>query len=458
MINIVGLIKKCYFCKKYLRPFMRRDITKYFLIAFLIAIVSFSMSSERMKGKLREVGEGYAATSVNTAVFRGSSLATHGDTQYISYYDPEGYVILGKRKLGKEEWSLHSTQYKGNVKDAHNIISIGVDGEGYLHVSFDHHGHPLRYAKGIAPGSLELGELQSMTGIDEDDVTYPEFYTMPDGDIIFAYRSGASGRGNLVLNRYLTKDKKWTRIHDILIDGEGKRNAYWQMMSDREGVLHLSWVWRETWLVETNHDLCYARSKDGGRTWERSDGTPYQLPITMSTAEIAWEIPQKSELINQTSMTADSNGNPYIATYWRDADSSVPQYRLVWHDGKKWNMETVGRRTQAFSLSGGGTKMIPIARPRIVSDGKKACYIFRDQERGSKVSVAYTPRLGKKEWKVTDLTDFSVDAWEPSYDMNLWNNKRKLNVFVQTSHQGDGEKVVETEKKSEPVYVLEIGL
>ncbi|MDE5840790.1 MAG: BNR repeat-containing protein, partial [Muribaculaceae bacterium] len=215
-------------------------------------------------------------------------------------------------------------------------------------------------------------------------------------------------------------------------------------------------VWRETWLVETNHDLCYARSDDGGKTWKRSDGTVYQLPITEATAEIAWSIPQNSELINQTSMTADAKGHPFIATYWRDHDSKVPQYRLVWHDGKKWDMTTVGDRTEPFSLSGGGTKMIPIARPRIVSDGKKACYIFRDQERGSKVSVAYTPGLGKKDWIVTDLTDFSVDAWEPSYDVNLWNKKRKLNVFVQTSHQGDGEKIAETQETVSPVYVLEI--
>ncbi len=100
--------------------------------------------------------------------------------------------------------------------------------------------------------------------------------------------------------------------------------------------------------------------------------------------------------------------------------------------------------------------MIPIARPRIVSDGKKACYIFRDEERGSKVSVAFTPELGNKEWIVDDLTEFSVDAWEPSLDMNLWNGQRKLNVFVQASHQGDGEKVAEMQNNSEPVYVLEI--
>ena len=425
------------------------------LILMLIASVS-SLSAERIEGRLVKVGDGYAATSVNTAVFRGSSLATHGDTQYIAYYDGDGRVTLGKRKLGTDDWTLHKTRYTGNVADAHNVISIGIDGDGYIHASFDHHGHPLRYARSVAPGSLELGEMCVMTGNDEQDVTYPEFYNLPGGDLIFAYRSGASGRGNLVLNRYDTQSQQWTRVHDVLIDGEGERNAYWQMFADPNGTLHLSWVWRETWLVETNHDLCYARSDDGGKTWKRSDGTPYDLPITQASSEIAWRIPQNSELINQTSMTADTDGNPFIATYWRDQESEVPQYRIVWNDGDKWRMGTVGERKTPFSLSGGGTKMIPIARPRIVSDGKKACYVFRDRERGSKVSVGYTPLLGKTDWTIADMTDFSVDAWEPSHDLNLWNDQRKLHVFVQPSHQGDGEKVAQTEKNTEPVYVLEI--
>ncbi|MDE6742116.1 MAG: BNR repeat-containing protein, partial [Muribaculaceae bacterium] len=271
---------------------MNRIVWKYlFAIAATISAVAFAFGKEP-KGKLVKVGDGYAATSVNTTVFRGSSLATHGDTQYIAYYDGNGYVTLGKRKLGSEEWTLHQTQYTGKVTDGHNVISIGIDGDGYLHVSFDHHGHPLRYAKSVAPGSLELGDKIQMIGHDEQDVTYPEFYTLSNGDMIFAYRSGASGRGNLVLNRYDTESKTWSRVHDVLIDGEGERNAYWQMFSDLKGTLHLSWVWRETWLVETNHDLCYAKSEDGGKTWKRSDGTLYDLPITQTTAEKACEIPQ----------------------------------------------------------------------------------------------------------------------------------------------------------------------
>lgn len=431
-----------------------RNVFAAILLAMLVG--GGNNVSAAAPSKLVKVADGYALTSVNTAVFRGSSVVTHGNTQFVSFYDKDGNLILGRRKIGSEEWTISNTGYKGNIADAHNVISIGVDGKGFLHVSFDHHGHPLRYARSTAPGSLTLGPLESMVGEGEDDVTYPEFYTMPDGDLIFAYRSGASGRGNLVMNRYDVKEKKWHRIHDILIDGEGERNAYWQMYVDPKGTIHLSWVWRETWLVETNHDLCYAKSTDGGKTWLRSDGSPYALPITLASAEVAWEIPQNSELINQTSMTADSKGNPYIATYWRDQDSEVPQYRLVWHDGAVWNMSEVGKRTSPFSLSGGGTKMIPVSRPRIASDGKQAFFIFRDAERGSKVSVAHTPALGKADWEISDLTGFSVDAWEPSFDVNLWNRRRKLHVFVQTSHQGDGEKIADASEESSPVYILEV--
>lgn len=425
-------------------------IIRQFLPLFLILSIFPTLSAQR----LIKAGEGYSSTSVNTTIFRNSSLVTHGKTQYIAYYDGEGYLTLGRRKIGKRDWETHRTSYKGNVRDAHNDISIMIDGDGWLHVAFDHHGNTLRYCRSVAPETLVLGPLEAMTGEDEKDVTYPEFYRLAGGDLLFAYRSGASGRGNLVLNRYETSTRRWSRVQSILIDGENKRNAYWQMTVDNQGTLHLSWVWRETWLVETNHDLCYARSTDGGKSWTHADGTPYALPIREENAEYAWRISQKSELINQTSMATDAKGNPYIATYWRDSNSKIPQYRVVWHDGKQWNCSQVSDRKTPFSLSGGGTKMIPIARPRMVVDGHKAYFLFRDQERGSKVSMYYTRDIRKGKWKVRDLTDFSVDAWEPSIDTELWNRDQKLHIFVQETHQGDGEKSVRSTPT--PVYVLEV--
>lgn len=420
----------------------------------LSSILLLGISTTNAKNKLVPVGDGFSSTSVNTAVFRTNSLVTDGDTQYVSFYDPDGYVTLGKRRHGSNDWELNRTQYKGNVKDGHNIISMGVDGEGYLHVSFDHHGNPLHYAKGVKPGSLELGDMMPMTGIDEGNVTYPEFYSMSNGDLLFVYRSGASGRGNMAINRYDVKKKEWVRVQDSLVDGEEERSPYWQVYIDGNDVIHVSWVWRETWLVETNHDMCYARSSDGGKTWQKSDGTAYSLPITAKNAEYAWNIPQNSELINQTSMTADTSSHPYIVTYWRSQDSEIPQYRIIWNDGKEWNHRQISNRTQPFSLSGGGTKMIPISRPRVVAEGDYIGVVFRDKERGGVVSMAETRNGAKGDWTITDITDFDVDAWEPSIDTQLWRDSKKLHIYVQPTHQGDGEKAVESAPTT--VSVLEI--
>jgi hypothetical protein len=415
-----------------------------------ILLLSFSVSGQN----LISVEKGWASNSVNTTVFRKNSLVTYKDTQFIAYYDPDGNLTLGKRKLNTRDWTIHKTQYKGNVSDAHNSISIMVDGDGYLHVSWDHHGHPLRYAKGIEPYSLLLSEKMSMTGENEGNVTYPEFFRLPDGNLIFMYRDGQSGRGNLVLNYYNTRSKEWEQIQRNLIDGEDQRNAYWQACVDTKGVIHLSWVWRETWDVSTNHDICYARSIDGGKTWQNSKEQEYHLPINASTAEYCLIIPQNSELINQTSMTTDEKGNPYIATYWRNQDSDIPQYHVVYSDGKQWYDLNLNFRTTPFSLKGGGTKRIPISRPQIVADKGRINLIFRDEERAEKVSVATCKNVKKDKWIIRDLTNFGVGSWEPSYDTELWREKGQLHIFVQKTTQIDGEG--STNAAPEPIQVLEV--
>lgn len=399
------------------------------------------------------VGDGWANNSVNAVVFRKNSLVTHGDAQYVAYYDAQRYLVLGKRKLGSTQWTVRRSAWQGNAADAHNAISIMVDGAGYLHVSWDHHNNPLRYARGVAPGSLELGPKLAMVGVDEEEVSYPEFYRLPNGNLLFFYRLGGSGRGDLIINRYDVATQRWTRLHTNLITGEGKRNAYWQAFLDHRGTLHLSWVWRESPDVASNHDMAYARSRDGGVTWERSDGTPYALPISAASAEYALRIPQNSELINQTSMATDQNGHPYIASYWRDAGASVPQYHVIYNTGTAWQVRALNFRKTPFSLGGQGTKRIPIARPQIMVNAAGALLVFRDEERGSKVSVASTADIARGAWLLQDLTEASVGAWEPSYDTELWRRNGTLSLFVQNVQQVDGEG--QASVPPQPVQVLD---
>ncbi len=406
------------------------------------SIVFFAKAQDNIQTV--EVGEGWAKNSVNAVVFRKNSLVSFKNYQFIAYYDADAYVVLGKRKLGQKSWELQKTAFKGNASDAHNCISIMVDGDGYLHLSWDHHNNALRYAVSQKPFSLAMGEKQSMTGRTEQNVTYPEFYRLPNGNLMFLYRNGASGKGNLVMNQYDLKTKKWNTIQENLIDGEGRRNAYWQACLDKQGTIHLSWVWRESADVASNHDMAYARSKDGGKTWETSQGVPYQLPITASTAEYACKIPQKSELINQTSMVADAEGNPYIATYWRETNESVPQYHVIYLANKQWQVSNLGFRKTPFSLSGVGTKRIPIARPQILAWSSKqntlsAMLIFRDAERDDKVSMALCTNLAEGKWILKDISEASVGSWEPTYDTELWQTKGDLHLFVEKVDQADGE-------------------
>lgn len=413
----------------------------------LTGCTTLTSTSAVLAPKIVDVAPGWANNSVNTVIFRKNSLVTDGQTQYIAFYDAERYVVLGKRQLGSEQWTIARTNYRGNASDAHNAISIMVDGQGYLHVAWDHHNDQLHYAHSVSPGALTLTAPLSMIGTDETSVSYPEFFRLPDGGLLFFYRNGASGKGNLVLNRYDSGQARWTRVADNLISGEGARSAYWQACVDQQGTIHVSWVWRESPDVGSNHDLAYARSRDGGRSWETSRGTPYALPITAASAEYAARIPQHSELINQTSMSADAAGHPYIASYWRAAGSTVPQFHIVRNVQGVWQTQALNFRQSPFTLEGQGTKAIPISRPQLLLDQQgdqlTGLLLFRDAERGNRVSLAQIADFSSGTYQVSDLTEQSVGAWEPSYDTELWRRRRELHVFVQAVAQVDGEGIAQ---------------
>jgi len=119
----------------------------------------------------------------------------------------------------------------------------------------------------------------------------------------------------------------------------------------------------------------------------------------------------------------------------------------------------VSQRKTPFSLSGLGTKGIPISRPQVFAkarDGRTSIgMVFRDAERDSRVSLAYCADIAKpqQQWQVRDLTDFSVQFWEPAYDHARWQQDGVLDLFVQRSGQGDAETLQAVEPQT--AHVLE---
>lgn len=400
-------------------------------------------------GEADALGEAWASNSVNATAFRHSSIVTQyrgtDEIQTAAYYGAQGQLMLARRNVTTgEAWQVVTTQYTSKVTDAHNSISIAVDGDGYLHVAWGMHVASMQYAKSTEPWSLNLGKITPLTGKNETQVTYPEFYQQSNGDLFFVYRFGSSGNGNMVIDHYSTAASAWTQVSSKLIDGSGSGvSPYWQAVVDSQDRLQISWVWRATGMVETNHDLMYARSTDAtGTSWETSQGQAYTLPITKANAEIAQTISQGSELMNQTSMTIDSDDQPYIVSYWKPKDSPVVQYMVAYLSDAHWTVENTGLRTSPFSLSGSGSKALPIARPQILvaGSGSNAVVhlILRDVDFGSRVVLANS-RVGSGQWSTVDLTTTAVGLWEPSFDVALWQRTGRLDLFIEKVNQVDGE-------------------
>ncbi len=415
---------------------------------FLTGLITLSAESRRSEIDVRklDIGLGWAQNSVNTPIFRKNSVISDEQFQFVSYYDEEGYVVVAKRELTSNDWNVERTAFKGNVKDAHNSISLMLDGEGYLHLSWDHHNSPLKYTRSTQAHGLEFPEESpSMIGSNEKVVSYPEFYRFPDGDLLFAYREGGSGNGNLLLNRYDLESQTWSRIQTNLIDGQGLRNAYWQLCIDTNDTIHLSWVWRESPNVSSNHDMSYAKSIDGGVSWQKSDGSSYSLPINIENAEVIHIIPQGSNLINQTSITADSNGQPYIATYYRETEDAATQYHLFYYRNNEWfhSIATDRALESDFELEGIGSRSIPISRPQLLvndtTPGQTQLYlIYRDEAHQNQVCLTQT-NLDSLDWSTEVLYPEDMGRWEPSYDTYRWQTDKQLHLFLQSVGQGQAE-------------------
>lgn len=409
-------------------------------------------------GQIPLINKAYAASSVNVVAGSRQTLFTDGKYQYAGFYNAEGELVLAKRRLHEHRWEIQPTAFGTTPEDAHNTISLVVDGQGYLHLAWGHHNSPLNYSRSLEPGGLAMGERRSMVGDAEKSVTYPQFFRRANGNLLFLYRDGGSGNGRLLLNHYDAERGKWSRRQDNLIDGEQERSAYWDMTIDDRGHLHLAWNWRETPDVASNHDLLYARSEDGGRTWQRAEGNPYKLPITQESAEVAAAIPQRRNLMNPPFIGVDKRGRPIIVSYWSPKEGARPRFNLVYRDGNAWQTVAGPEAGEDFTLEGHGTKRPPISRAALLSEtdnnSTRVHLIYRDDSKGGRVVAATLENLQAEEWHLRYLTRRDVGGWEPSVDPALWRQTQQAHLLLQTVGQVDGDDLDGSGSEPTPLSVL----
>ena len=413
-----------------------------------------------------------ATSAVNCTAFGWNYLATFNGYQYGVFWDENAQLRVYKRSLANDAVQIYATgkvvvngQEYGdpNTIDPHNIPSIGVSKDGYLHIVFDQHTNPLRYIRSINPEDITTwtGEIL-MTGVDDDSVSYPVFLYTNSHEMYFAWRKGISGNGNWHLNHWNTATKAWeVVIHPFLkgTDGDPTANAYPNYICiDSQNRMMITWTWRDENSVPyelTNHDLCFAMSAPGDYTrWFKSTGEEYILPITKNNAEIIDAIPPYSHILNTQGMAVDSQDRPHIAclqeSRYDNDPSNTTQIYHIYFDGVigsgtgQWRKKQVTNRThwQDWGLlwSSAGTQEYfqnpyLILRPAVVIDKNDKVYILaNDVELGNGIAVFMSDGTDYAvAWAHEILYDASLNTFEPSFDPLRWKNDGILSMQLQVA-------------------------
>lgn len=404
----------------------------------------------------------------NWASWDQEKVITFGHHQYTVYWDADQVFVLVRRDLrtnAVQKLRLPKFTLKNN--DGHRNTCLGVSAaDGRIHLSWDHHNDQLRYTKSRAglltdpPKRLTVADIEPRQAMLSDPkletrVTYPRFLTDPKGTLYCTYRIGGSGNGNNYLHRYDAKTGTWTRI-GMLFSRRGtyapwnnskSRCAYLHdLLFDRTGRLHATWVYREisaSWA--SNHDLHYATSDDGGKTWHNNAGKkvadlPAGDPIELSDEGlVVVKIPIYSWLMNAACMALDGKNRPHVVTF-RSPETHKPA-KLEHNPPKKirlaqcfyhyWRDE--GGTWHETRIDPHGTLT---RRPDIVFDQADTLYFHYSTPEGFRGFRA----CASDRWRTWDhytLTGPDILGKDASkHDRVLWRERGILSFTAQTPGHG----------------------
>jgi len=425
--------------------------------------------------------KGQFGTCINGQTFQYPAIATSRGWQYATWFDAQGRLCVGRRRLPDGPWQpIAFDDYRINHTDVHNVAVIGVcEADGTVHLTFDHHGSPLHYRvsrPGVAtsPQDVEwtaalFGPVASelVKGAPLARVTYPEFFTAPGGRLQLYYRIGRSGNGDSHLATYDPARGGWA-VGGEFISGQGEfrgsksRNAYHNGFDyGPDGRLHTTWTWREgqnNFSAEGGlmncHDLMYAWSDDGGATWRNNAGqtiatTGRQSLSLTSPGVTARPLPYRWGIMNQVTQTLDRHGRLHVVMWLQPPDAPAGskdmnswRYFHYWRDDKgAWHerlLPCVGRKPSV--LAGRDDSLVLVfTRP---ADPE-----YHGTDPGGPLVIFKAAPAGDwAGWREVYRSEKSF-VGEPRLDADRWRQDGVLSVYAQEAPSAPG--------KPSPLHVLD---
>lgn len=338
---------------------------------------------------------------------------------FVSYYNKKRELSVANVDLSRGEVTVRHLNSIFDGWDSHNAIVLAVDAFGWLHVAGNMHASPLVYGKVPLSDFSQLALENRMVGADESAVTYPAFLNMPDGSLVFRYRSGRSGDGEWYLNAW--NGTSWRRLMDAplflsSLPGMGTFNAYpSDYIPGPDGWYHMTWTWRTQPDAATNFDIHYAKSRDLVH-WSNADGEPIPTPISPKTDTKVVTIPSHGGLLNgMHHLSFDAQGRPVITFTKYDNNPAVPapdcavypadiecggwskwkfavvpgssQIYVTRFENHAWNTVQITDWRHRWSFGGGGAGFVvdfSFSGLTVKKDGSYVVYVWRKWQDGTR--------------------------------------------------------------------------
>ena len=439
----------------------------------------------------------YGAVDTNSCSVDINNLITIDGYQFMAFYNNSGKVVLGRRQSSSSAnntnaWTLDTTTYtadsgSGGISDDHHTISIAVDGNGQMHLSWGMHNDPFNYA--ISNASVTGATFAPSFTVESQTTMmswFPELSSVGPGDVsavlqisnsgnlLLVYRDaasstgGGSGNGNEYFAVYNATTKTYSSATNVeMLDGGiTSVNGYLNnLVYTPSGTLISTWTWRATLNWQTNSNILYAQSPNNGANWISSAERRNTACRSFKTRPAAerrhrWRSgcrhPENDSFINQTSATIDNNGNPMVASYltpaWNVAmQTGNPnrQYVLEYYNGTSWQQSVISQRTSDTSIDTSGNDVRDLGRPLVIVDKSNRVLVVtrsEDTAMGSysnpstpnnDIVVYYTTASaldsGAPNWRSTVLDTANMGDYEPTYDPGLWSASNILILFTSRS-------------------------
>lgn len=299
-----------------------------------------------------------------TGYAEANKIVTLGEKTHVAWLDspPEGFRVR-VRTLDRRTAQWSPTYTVGEAYDNHGGPALSVDGKGFLHIVYYPHHHAFRYRRSKQPNDASAWEDEIQFG---QRCTYPTLVCGPDDTLYLTCRRSFSdkpwqvelwtkrpnqpwrGPVPLLLSRY----KGYAHFQESLAWGADHRTLHLccrlHEKTDRGAYGRLQTVG-------------YMVSRDFGRSWQRSDGSPVELPATAETIEVlASGGVDHGRALRAGAMAIDAAGKPHVTYSVRESHSAQTLVATPKGDGNWRRIDLTEHlpgkwKTWDLTMSGGVT-------------------------------------------------------------------------------------------------------